>query len=119
MDTCTEIGRITRALQRLGVTALLKLPEGELPIAMVLQPVTDRNRSYLETQQTPTGGYRQNYAIGYVAADENGVKVQVDSLLQAGEELWRVRRREHFLFQGQPAYLWTVLTKEENDGPTD
>ena len=43
---------------------------------MVLQPVADRNKSYLEGTETPLGGYGQNYGIGYLPAADcppNGI----------------------------------------------
>ena len=62
-----------------------------------------------------TGGY----AIGYLPPEGNARKLRVDDYIEAAGESWRVRRAEVFLLQGQPAYLWTVLTKEEQDAPAD
>ena len=62
----SEVKRlITRALDSLAVDGLLHAAgqDEPLPVRVVLQPVADRNKSYLEGTETPLGGYGQNYGI--------------------------------------------------------
>ena len=94
------------------------MPAWQLPVRLVLQPVVDRNKSYLEGTQTPLGGYGQNYGIGYLPAGPESLTMQPDDWLEAGGERWRVRRREVFSLKGEALYLWCVLTKEEENGGT-
>lgn len=119
MNLERELRWVAAALDILGCPGVLHTGEEQLPVTLVLQPVADRNKSYLETAQTPAGGYGQSYAIGYLPPEGNARKLRVDDCIEAAGENWRVRRAEVFLLQGQPAYLWTVLTKEEQDGPAD
>lgn len=117
----SEIRRlVTRALDSLAVDALLHTAGSEAPrpVRLVLQPVADRNKSYLEGTETPLGGYGQNYGIGYLPAGEESLFMQADDWLETAGEQWRVRRREVFRLKGEALYLWCVLTKEEGDGST-
>ena len=116
----TEYTLVTRALDSLAVDALLHAAAAAdpLPVRLVLQPVADRNKSYLEGTETPLGGYGQNYGIGYLPAGPNSLQMQADDWLEAGEEHWRVRRREEFRLRGEALYLWCVLTKEVPDDRT-
>ena len=61
---------VSQALDSLAVDARLHTAAAAdpLPVRLVLQPVVDRNKSYLEGTQTPLGGYGQNYGIGYLPA---------------------------------------------------
>lgn len=117
----SEVKRlITRALDSLAVDGLLHAAgqDEPLPVRVVLQPVADRNKSYLEGTETPLGGYGQNYGIGYLPAGEESLAMQADDWLETDGEQWRVRRREVFSLRGEALYLWCVLTKEEDDGGT-
>ena len=75
----SEVKRlITRALDSLAVDGLLHAAgqDEPLPVRVVLQPVADRNKSYLEGTETPLGGYGQNYGIGYLPAGEESLAMQ-------------------------------------------
>ena len=117
----SEIKRlITRALDSLAVDGLLHAAgqDEPLPVRVVLQPVADRNKSYLEGTAPPLGGYGQNDGIGYLPAGKESLAMQADDWLETAGEQWRVRRREVFSLRGEALYLWCVLTKEEDDGGT-
>lgn len=111
---------VSQALDSLAVDARLHTAteSDPLPVRLVLQPVADRNKSYLEGAQTPLGGYGQNYGIGYLPAGPESLAMQADDWLEAEGERWRVRRREVFSLKGETLYLWCVLTKEEENGGT-
>lgn len=81
----SEVKRlITRALDSLAVDGLLHAAgqDEPLPVRVVLQPVADRNKSYLEGTETPLGGYGQNYGIGYLPAGEESLSMQADDWLE-------------------------------------
>ena len=86
----SEIKRlITRALDSLAVDGLLHAAgqDEPLPVRVVLQPVADRNKSYLEGTETPLGGYGQNYGIGYLPAGKESLAMQADDWLETAGTL--------------------------------
>ena len=111
----SEIKRlITRALDSLAVDGLLHAAgqDEPLPVRVVLQPVADRNKSYLEGTETPLGGYGQNYGIGYLPAGKESLAMQADDWLETAGEQWRGRRGAGFSLGGGALCRWGALAKE-------
>lgn len=100
---------IKAALHRLGETAYLLSPQGEVAFPASVQPAL----KFQGEESSPLGAGRSGQAVLYAPADSAARHLKAEDRIRAGEFLYRVLQVETRGLKGTPLYIWASLQRWE------
>ena len=81
-------------------------------VRVLLQPIRQESKRYLEEAVGPFGRQERGRALCWAAPESAGLLAE-GGQLQTADGRWIVRRRELVHAAGRPLYVWMVLQRGE------
>ena len=102
---------LSNLAQKYGRAVEIALPGGgDLAVSAFVQPLTYRNRAYMQGSHTPAGFDDRGYFL-YIGPAEHVLRRfgKTGRITDSSGVKYRVQREELVYFKDRPCYRWAIL----------